>query len=121
MTIKVKVADVATTAPVELKMTDRSGAHVELLVAFADRPPLRHAFDFSMGDVVVPLDNLAPGKNKCTFIVQAFWHAQSLNRAYHAELSVAGTVVASAKGSIPKSRTNDVGFGDFTITVEGAS
>ena len=69
------------------------------------------------GTVTVPLVGLKKGKHKCTLIVHAFKHKLSLNRMYDVSVGVNGSVAASAKGNIPSSRSNDVGFGDFVLTV----
>lgn len=117
MTIIVNTQDVTAKPKVMAEMTDQSGAHVELVLLAGDLPPIRHAFDFTEGTVSVPLSELSKGKHKCTLIVHAFKHRHSLSRVYDVALSVNGSTAAVAKGSIPSSRTSDVGFGDFVLTI----
>jgi hypothetical protein len=117
MTITVNTSNVAATKQVRLEMTDASGAHVELMLAIGNLPPIRHAFDFSEGTVVVPLGGLAKGTHRCTLFVTALKHKLSLNRMYDVTAAINGSVAAAAKGRIPSGRGNDTGFGDFTLTV----
>jgi hypothetical protein len=117
VTIIVNTQNVTTQAPVQADMTDASGAHVELTLLVGNLPPIRHAFAFTEGTVSIPLDGLKPGTHKCTLIVHAFKHKLSLNRMYDVNVTINGIVAATAKGNIPQPRTNDVGFGDFTLTV----
>jgi hypothetical protein len=117
MTITVNTQNVNAHSPTQVELTDSSGAHVELTLLVGNLPPIRHAFDFTEGTVTVPLTGLKKGKHKCTLIVHAFKHKLSLNRMYEVSVGVNGSVGASAKGTIPSSRSNDVGFGDFVLTV----
>lgn len=117
MTIVVNTQNVSVPLPVQVEMLDRSGAHVELTVLVGNLPPIRHAFDFTEGVVTVPLPKLKKGKHRCTLIVHAFKHKLSLNRMYDVGVGISGQVAASAKGNIPSGRNNDVGFGDFVLTV----
>lgn len=117
MNIAVDTQDVSAQAPLQLEMTDASGAHVELTVLAGNLPPIRHAFDFTEGTVTVPLTGLRKGKHTCTLIVHAFKHKLSLNRMYDVSVGINGSAAASARGNIPSARSNDVGFGDFVLTV----
>ncbi len=117
MTITVTTQNITAKPPILVEMTDASGAHVELTLLVGNLPPIRHAFDFTEGTVTVPLVGLKKGKHKCTLIVHAFKHKLSLNRMYDVSVGVNGSVAASAKGNIPSIRTNDVGFGDFVLTI----
>ena len=117
MDITVNTQNVTTQSPVQVEMTDKSGAHVELTLLVGNLPPIRHAFDFTEGTVAIPLTGLKRGKHKSTLIVQAFKHKHSLNRMYDVSVSFNGSVAASANGNIPSSRTNAVGVGDFLLTV----
>jgi hypothetical protein len=117
MAIKVTTHNVTAQPKVQVEMTDASGAHVELVLLAGKLPPLRHAFDFTAGTVILSLDDLARGKHKCTLIVQAFKHMHSLNRSYKVSVRINGSPAAEAKGNIPSGRSNDVGFGDFVLTV----
>jgi hypothetical protein len=117
MTITVNTQNVTAPAPVVLELNDASGAHVELTVLVGNLPPMRHAFAFTEGTVTLPLDGLKKGNHKSTLIVHAFKHKHSVNRMFKVSLSVNGGVAATASGNIPAARNNDVGFGDFVITV----
>jgi hypothetical protein len=117
MTITVHTSNVSTTRPARLEMIDASGAHVELMLAIGNLPPIRHAFDFSEGTVVVPLGSLAKGTHRCTLFVTGLKHKLSLNRMYAVTVAINGSVAAAANGRIPSGRGNDTGFGDFTLTV----
>jgi hypothetical protein len=117
MTITVTTQNIAGQPPALVEMADASGAHVELTLLVGNLPPIRHAFDFTEGTVTVPLGGLKKGKHKCTLIVHAFKHKLSLNRMYDVSVGVNGSVAASAKGNIPSIRSNDVGFGDFVLTI----
>ena len=117
MAIVVTTQNIAAASPVQLEMLDRSGAHVELTVLIGNLPPIRHAFDFTEGTVSVPLQDLKKGRHRCTVIVHAFKHRLSLNRMYDVGVGISGQVAASAQGNIPAARGNDVGFGDFVLTV----
>jgi hypothetical protein len=115
--IAVNTQNVTVQSPVQVEMIDASGAHVELTLLVGNLPPIRHAFDFTEGTVIIPLKGLAKGKHKCTLIVHAFKHKLSMNRMYDVTVSANGKFVAGAKGNIPVGRSNDVGFGDFLLTV----
>jgi hypothetical protein len=117
MTITVNTRNLAAPSPVQADMTDASGAHVELTLLVGNLPPIRHAFAFREGTVGVPLSSLPKGKHKCTLIVHAFKHKFSLNRMYDVAVAFNGSVAAAAKGKIPANRSNDVGFGDFVLTI----
>lgn len=117
MTITVNTTSIKASAPAQAEMSDASGAHVEVTLLAGNLPPIRHAFDFTEGTVTVPLKELRKGKHKCTLIVHAFKHKLSLNRMYDVSVSVNGAIVAAAKGNIPSGRGNDVGFGDFFLTL----
>jgi hypothetical protein len=116
--ITVNVQDRTVKSPVAVEMTDSSGAHVELTLLLGNLPPIRHAFAFTEGTISVPLPGLKPGKYSCTFFIQVLKHKVTPNRMYDAVLTVNGGEAASAKGNIPKDRTNDIGFGDFELTVK---
>jgi hypothetical protein len=117
MTITVVTHSVNTQSPVQAELTDASGAHVELTLLVGNLPPIRHAFDFTEGTVAVQLTGLKTGNHKCTLIVHAFKHKLSPNRMYDVSVAINGSVVAAAQGSIPSIRNNDVGFGDFVLTL----
>jgi hypothetical protein len=117
MDITVNTQNVTTPSPVQVEMTDKSGAHVELTLLVGNLPPIRHAFDFTEGTVTIPLTGLKKGKHKSTLIVQVFKHKHSLNRMYDVSISFNGSVAASANGNIPSNRTNADGVGDFLLTV----
>lgn len=117
MTIIVKTNDVATPSPVQVEMTDASGAHVELVLLVGNQMPIRHAFDFTEGSISVPLPRLKKGDHKCTLIVLALTHKDNLNGMYDVSLNVNGVQAAEAKGRIPAGRGNDFGRGDFVLTV----
>jgi hypothetical protein len=117
MVIAVTTKNPSVKLPVQFEMQDRSGAHIELTAAIHNLPPVSHAFAFNEGEVITQIDGITkPGTYKCIFIVQAFKH-KALNRMYDVALTVNGKPAAAAIGTIPSSRTNDVGFGDFTLTV----
>ncbi|MFT3954461.1 MAG: hypothetical protein QM722_08750 [Piscinibacter sp.] len=117
MTITVKTTAVDTTSPVEVEMTDASGAHVELVLLVGNQMPIRHAFDFTEGSIRVPLPRMKKGDHKCTLIVLALTHKDNLNGMYDVSLSMNGVAAAEAKGKIPQGRGNDFGRGDFVLTV----
>jgi hypothetical protein len=117
MTISVNVQNVTAQKPVQAQLTDASGAHVELTLLVGNLPPIRHAFAFTEGTITVPLTGLQKGKHKCTLIVHAFRHKLSLNRMYDVSIDINGTIAAAAKGAVPAGRGNDVGFGDFVLTL----
>lgn len=117
MAITVQVQDAAVSHPVVLKLTDRSGAHVELTLLIGNEPPISHAFAFTEGTVTVPLPKLKVGKHRCTLVVQAFKHKQVLNREYDVACAVGQRVVASAQGKIASGSKFDVGAGDFVLDV----
>lgn len=117
MTIVVNTHNVTAALPVRAELTDASGAHVELTLLVGNLPPIRHAFAFTEGMVSVPLQDLKAGTHKCTLIVHAFKHKLSPNRMFDVNVTLNGQVAATARGNIPQPRTNDVGFGDFTLTV----
>jgi hypothetical protein len=114
--ITVQNAIVGTTK--EVALVDRSGAHVELTLLIGNEPPIHHAFAFSQGNVAVQLPNLKVGNHKCTLVVQAYKHKLSVNRSYDIRCQVGQTAVATAVGNIPTGRNNDVGVGDFVLTVQ---
>jgi hypothetical protein len=113
--IKVKTSAVNASNPIELKLIDRSGAHVILTVSIEGQPPISHAFDFNEGELSAPV-KLKKGSYACTFTIQSFKHG-ALNGMYDSALAINGQRAASAQGNIPSGRTNDVGFGDFTLVV----
>lgn len=115
MTIAVSTNDPTVNKPVTFEMTDSSGAHVELTVSIEGLPPIAHAFAFNEGTITTRVPMKA-GKYKCTFVIQAYKY-KALNGMYESRLTVNGQAAADAKGAIPDGRTNDVGFGDFTLTV----
>jgi hypothetical protein len=117
MTIQVDTQNTSVNAPVQLELIDSSGAHVEVTVLVGNLPPVRHAFDFTEGTVTIPLTDLGRGSHACTVVVQAFKHKFSLNRMYSVLVGINGEMVVMADGDIPAERSNDVGFGDFTLTV----
>jgi len=117
MTITVKTSAVSTPSPVQVEMTDASGAHVELVLLVGNQMPIRHAFDFTEGSISVPLHRMKKGNHKCTLIVLALTHKDNLNGMYDVSLSVNGVLAAEARGRIPQGRGNDFGRGDFVLTV----
>jgi hypothetical protein len=117
MTITVNTQPISAQSPLQVEMTDASGAHVELTLLVGNLPPIRHAFDFTEGTITVPLDGLKKGAQPCTLIVHAFKHKLSLNRMYDVSVGINGSAAAAAHGNIPSGRGNDVGFGDFVLTV----
>ena len=116
MTITVQTQNTTITGPVDATLSDRSGAHVVLTLVAGGQALVSHAFSDTQGELQVPLD-LPSGTYKCTFVVQAFEH-KAVNKRYQCGLALNGKAAASAKGTIPKSRTNDIGFGDFTLVVQ---
>ena len=116
MTISVVTNDIDVTHPVKLSLLDKSGAHVILTVSIADHAPITHAFDFNEGELLVPVD-LKPGKYGCSFTVQAFKHPSTPSGMYSSELRFNKKSAGRADGNIQPPRTFDVGFGDFTLTV----
>jgi hypothetical protein len=117
MTIIVNSHNVSAAAVVQAELADASGAHVEVVLLMGTQPPIHHAFDFQAGTVTVPVPELKKGKHTCTLIVHAFKHKHSLNKSYQVGLQVGGKLAATAKGNIPAGRSNDIGSGDFTLTV----
>lgn len=116
MAIQVKTQDLQTRArPVEFTLVDRSAAHVTLTLVIEGRMPITHSFVFNEGDLKISMA-LAPGAHRCSFVVQAFKHG-ALGPMYDSGLIVDGQRAAHAAGHIPDGRTNDVGFGDFVLTV----
>jgi hypothetical protein len=117
MTITVKTTNASTPSPIQVEMSDASGAHVELVLLVGGQMPIRHAFDFTEGSISVPLHRLKKGDHPCTLIVLALTHKDNLNGMYDVALSVNGVLAAEAKGRIPQGRGNDFGRGDFVLTV----
>lgn len=114
--IRVDQNPVSASVPLEVRVRDNSGCHVEVTLAVADLPPIRHAFAFTTGEVVLNVPDVPAGKKvKATFIVQAFHRKEALNRRYDVQLELGGVITARAKGNIPKSRSNDFGLCDFVI------
>jgi hypothetical protein len=118
MGITVETHDASVVEPAQLELINSSGANVEVFVFIADRPAVRHAFDFSEDTVTKPLPGLARGVHPTTVIVRAM---KNLNRMYSVIVGINGEIVAVADGNIPAERGNDSGSGDFTLTVAGAA
>lgn len=119
MPFAIQVQDATVKKSDEIMLTDRSGAHVELTLLIGREPPIRHAFAFSAGVVTLPLpETLKAGKHRCSLVAMAFRHKHVQNRHFDFSCDVGGTKVAAAEGDIPKDRTNDVGIGDFVLTVK---
>lgn len=117
MTITVKTTDVATPSPIQVQMTDASGAHVELVLLVGNQMPIRHAFDFTEGTITVPLPRMKKGDHACTLIVLALTHKDNLNGMYDVAVAINGVEAATAQGHIAQGRGNDFGRGDFVLTV----
>lgn len=115
--ITINTQNVSAPAVVTIEMIDRSNAHVDLVLQMGNLPPIHHAFDFQEGAVSIPLPDLKKGKHRCSLIVHAFKHKLSLGRMYDVALTVNGQAAASASGNIPAGRNNDIGIGDFVLTV----
>jgi hypothetical protein len=115
MTIQVAAEDVDVSRPIQLTMSDSSGAHVILTVSIENRPPLTHVFDSERGELMVSLD-LPAGTFHCAFTVQAF--RSELNGMVSSAIAFNKKSTGRAKGSIDDGATFDVGFDDFTLTVQ---
>jgi hypothetical protein len=115
--IPVDTQDVAATRLVEVELTDASGAHVEVVLIVGNQTPIRHAFDFVTGTVLVPLPTLTKGQHSCTVFVLVIKQELTPNRMYDLAVSFNGATAAAARGKLSAGSNSGFGTGRFTLVV----
>jgi hypothetical protein len=100
----------------EVELADKSGCHVDAILAFPGLEPVFHRFSVADASVLKATYKLPAGQHNCALTVLGYSYG-TLSRGYDVGLTINGVAIAKAKGTLPKDPGYDFGSGQFTVLV----